>query len=194
LLASIRLRYSTLVRRVPDERARRRPGDAVRVVVAAIILTLLALHANDPSAAERALARFFRLLPDDAESFVLVVYDLLALWALALVDRLILQHYRDSTDVGIYNLAYQVATILLVLMIAANQGTVVEYGRAIHDEAIRHFLTSKQPLAGGPGTAADCAEAAVFLCSDESRLVTGAVLAVDGGWCVSEGQYLKDEG
>ena len=52
-------------------------------------------------------------------------------------DRLILQHYRDSTDVGIYNLAYQVATILLVLIVAANQGTIVEFGRAIHDTAAR---------------------------------------------------------
>ena len=41
--------------------------------------------------------------------------------------------------------------------------------------------------AGGPGAPADCAEAAVFLCSDAARLITGAVLPVDGGWCVSEG-------
>jgi undecaprenyl-diphosphatase len=102
LLASIRRRYSTLVRRVPDERARRRPGDAVRVVVAAIILTLLALHANDPSAAERALARFFRLLPDDAESFILAFYDLLALWALVLVAfaLILVRRWRLARDVA----------------------------------------------------------------------------------------------
>ena len=85
--------------------------------------------------------RFSRslVLPAIAYGIPLIPH-LLALWALALVDRLILQAYRDSTDVGIYNLAYQVATILLVLMVAANQGTIVEYGRAIHDEAARIAL------------------------------------------------------
>jgi NAD(P)-dependent dehydrogenase (short-subunit alcohol dehydrogenase family) len=61
--------------------------------------------------------------------------------------------------------------------------------RACHDSAIRYFLQSKQPLAGGPGRPEDCSDAAVFLCSDEARFITGAVLPVDGGWCVSEGQY-----
>lgn len=62
-------------------------------------------------------------------------------------------------------------------------------GRALQDPAIRAYLESKQPLARGPGGADDCAEAAVFLCSDEARLITGAVLPVDGGWGHSEGQY-----
>jgi NAD(P)-dependent dehydrogenase (short-subunit alcohol dehydrogenase family) len=66
--------------------------------------------------------------------------------------------------------------------------------RACGDPAIVHFLRTKQPLAGGPGRPEDCSDAAVFLCSDAARLVTGAVLPVDGGWCVSEGQYQKDEG
>jgi NAD(P)-dependent dehydrogenase (short-subunit alcohol dehydrogenase family) len=60
--------------------------------------------------------------------------------------------------------------------------------RAVQDPAIRHFLRTKQPLSAGPAQPDDCAEAAVFLCSDAARAITGAVLAVDGGWCVSEGQ------
>jgi NAD(P)-dependent dehydrogenase (short-subunit alcohol dehydrogenase family) len=64
--------------------------------------------------------------------------------------------------------------------------------RATHDSAILHFLRSKQPLAGGPGRPEDVAEAAVFLCTDEARLITGAVLPVDGGWGVCEGQYGQD--
>jgi NAD(P)-dependent dehydrogenase (short-subunit alcohol dehydrogenase family) len=61
--------------------------------------------------------------------------------------------------------------------------------RACADESIRNFLRTKQPLMGGPGHPGDCADAAVFLCSDEARFVTGTVLTIDGGWCVSEGQY-----
>jgi NAD(P)-dependent dehydrogenase (short-subunit alcohol dehydrogenase family) len=61
--------------------------------------------------------------------------------------------------------------------------------RAVESEPVRRFLRTKQPLAGGPGRPEDCADAAVFLCSDESRFVTGSVLTVDGGWCVSEGQF-----
>ena len=57
--------------------------------------------------------------------------------------------------------------------------------RAVSDPAIVEFLRTKQPLCGGPGRAEDCADAAVFLCSDEARLITGVVLPVDGGWCIS---------
>src|SRR5207253_3551250 len=65
--------------------------------------------------------------------------------------------------------------------------------RAAHDPAIVAFLRTKQPLAGGPGRPEDCSDAAVFLCSDAARLVTGVVLPVDAGWSISEGQYGRDE-
>lgn len=61
--------------------------------------------------------------------------------------------------------------------------------RAVQDPAIGHFLTSKQPLGPGPGKPEDCAAAAVFLCSDEAHFITGIVLPIDGGWCISEGQF-----
>jgi NAD(P)-dependent dehydrogenase (short-subunit alcohol dehydrogenase family) len=61
--------------------------------------------------------------------------------------------------------------------------------RAQGDEAIVRFIATKQPLDGGRiGRPEDCDGAAVFLLSDEAKFVTGQVLAVDGGWCVSEGQ------
>ncbi|MEW6306705.1 MAG: SDR family oxidoreductase [Verrucomicrobiota bacterium] len=60
--------------------------------------------------------------------------------------------------------------------------------RAQENEAIMQFIKTKQPLDGGRiGVPEDLDAAAVFFMSDESRFITGQVLAVDGGWCVSEG-------
>jgi NAD(P)-dependent dehydrogenase (short-subunit alcohol dehydrogenase family) len=61
--------------------------------------------------------------------------------------------------------------------------------RAQGDEAILNFIKTKQPLDGGRiGKPEDLDAAVVWLLSDESRFVTGQVIAVDGGWSVSEGQ------
>ncbi|AGA27800.1 SDR family NAD(P)-dependent oxidoreductase [Singulisphaera acidiphila] len=65
--------------------------------------------------------------------------------------------------------------------------------RAVGDPTIRDYLTAKQPIAEGPGTPDDCAEAALYLCEPASRFVTGSVLTVDGGWCVSEGRHRSDK-
>jgi len=62
--------------------------------------------------------------------------------------------------------------------------------RAQGDDAIQSFTRTKQPLDGGRfGQPDDIDSAAVFFMSDESKFVTGQVLAVDGGWSVSEGQH-----
>jgi len=62
--------------------------------------------------------------------------------------------------------------------------------RAQSDEAIQRFIKTKQPLDGGRmGQPCDLDSAAVFFLSDESKFATGQVLAVDGGWDISEGQY-----
>jgi NAD(P)-dependent dehydrogenase (short-subunit alcohol dehydrogenase family) len=63
--------------------------------------------------------------------------------------------------------------------------------RACQDPAILDFLRAKQPLSRGPGQPDDCSAAAVFLCSDAAHFITGAVLPVDGGWCVSEGEAVR---
>ncbi|WP_169977213.1 SDR family NAD(P)-dependent oxidoreductase [Tautonia rosea] len=63
--------------------------------------------------------------------------------------------------------------------------------RAVNDLAIRHYLHTKQPMAGGPGSALDVAEAALFLAEPASRFLTGVVLEVDGGWSLSDGQLLN---
>jgi NAD(P)-dependent dehydrogenase (short-subunit alcohol dehydrogenase family) len=59
--------------------------------------------------------------------------------------------------------------------------------RAVQDPVIAAYLRTKQPLRGGPGQPDDVSDAAVFLCSDAARFITGTVLPVDGGWCVSDG-------
>jgi len=61
--------------------------------------------------------------------------------------------------------------------------------RAQANDEVLEFIASKQPLDGGRiGQPADLDAAAVYFMSDESKFVTGQVLAVDGGWSVSEGQ------
>jgi len=54
--------------------------------------------------------------------------------------------------------------------------------RAQASAAIRARLPELQPLMGDFGRVDDVAHAALYLISDEARFVTGAVLAVDGGW------------
>ena len=62
--------------------------------------------------------------------------------------------------------------------------------RAANDESILSFIKTKQPLDGGrisePG---DMDGLAIYFMSDQSRFTTGQVVAVDGGWSISEGQY-----
>lgn len=62
--------------------------------------------------------------------------------------------------------------------------------RAANDETIMAFVKTKQQLDGGRiGNAGDLDGAAIYLLSDQSKFTTGQVLAVDGGWDLSEGQY-----
>jgi NAD(P)-dependent dehydrogenase (short-subunit alcohol dehydrogenase family) len=61
--------------------------------------------------------------------------------------------------------------------------------RASGDAAVRAFVAARQPLDGGRlGRVDDLDAAVVFLLSDRARFVTGQVLAIDGGWTVSDGQ------
>ncbi|MBL7698803.1 MAG: SDR family oxidoreductase [Chitinophagaceae bacterium] len=62
--------------------------------------------------------------------------------------------------------------------------------RAATDENIMQFIKTKQPLDGGRiGVPDDADGLAVFLLSDHANFITGQVIAVDGGWSITEGQY-----
>jgi NAD(P)-dependent dehydrogenase (short-subunit alcohol dehydrogenase family) len=61
--------------------------------------------------------------------------------------------------------------------------------RAAADKDIKQYIQSKQPLDGGRiGRPADLDEAACYFMSDGSSFATGQVLAIDGGWSISDGQ------
>lgn len=61
--------------------------------------------------------------------------------------------------------------------------------RAVEDEKILSFISTKQPLDGGRiGHPTDLDGLAVYFMSNQSRFTTGQVIAVDGGWSISEGQ------
>jgi NAD(P)-dependent dehydrogenase (short-subunit alcohol dehydrogenase family) len=61
--------------------------------------------------------------------------------------------------------------------------------RAAGDENILSFIKTKQPLDGGRiGKPEDLDGLAVYFMSEQSNFTTGQVVAVDGGWAISEGQ------
>lgn len=57
--------------------------------------------------------------------------------------------------------------------------------RAQQDEKILEYMRSKQPLTEGMIDAEDVAQTALFLLGDGARSITGDVVTVDAGWCVS---------
>ncbi len=59
--------------------------------------------------------------------------------------------------------------------------------RAQTDPQIMDLVRAKQPLAGGPLSPDDLVGTALFLLSDDARMVTGQVIDVDAGWSISAG-------
>jgi NAD(P)-dependent dehydrogenase (short-subunit alcohol dehydrogenase family) len=66
--------------------------------------------------------------------------------------------------------------------------------RAVEDDATMRYIITKQPLDGNAGDSGrvgqpqDLDAGVVYFLSDDSRFVTGQVLAIDGGWSVTEGK------
>ncbi|MBK8093661.1 MAG: SDR family oxidoreductase [Verrucomicrobiaceae bacterium] len=85
--------------------------------------------------------------------------------------------------------AYYAAQNIRVNVIAPALVETPMSQRAVSDSEIMRFISTKQPLDGGRvGHPQDCDAAALLLLSAGSSFITGQVLAVDGGWTVSEGQ------
>jgi undecaprenyl-diphosphatase len=82
---------------------RRRPGDAARAVVAALLLVPLILHAHHPTATEEAVVRLFESIPTGARTLFLILYQLAALWAVGLlvVTVLLLRRWRLARDLAV---------------------------------------------------------------------------------------------
>ena len=59
--------------------------------------------------------------------------------------------------------------------------------RAQGDPQIMAHVARRQPLAAGALQPTDLVGAALFLLSDDARMITGQVLDVDGGWSVADG-------
>lgn len=86
--------------------------------------------------------------------------------------------------------AYYAAHNIRVNVLAPALTDTPMASRAAQNAEIQHFVQTKQPLDGGRmALPADLDAAASYFLSDASHFTTGQVLAVDGGWSVSEGQY-----
>jgi NAD(P)-dependent dehydrogenase (short-subunit alcohol dehydrogenase family) len=81
--------------------------------------------------------------------------------------------------------AYYAPKLIRVNAVAPSLVTTPMSARAAADPASVAFAEQRQPLSGGFLDPRDVTDVAVYLCSDESRAVTGQVLAVDGGWSVT---------
>lgn len=86
--------------------------------------------------------------------------------------------------------AYYASQNIRVNVIAPSLFATPMAQRAIEDDEIQTFLKTKQPLDGGrPGKSEDIINAVLLFLAPSSNFITGQVLAVDGGWSLSEGQY-----
>jgi NAD(P)-dependent dehydrogenase (short-subunit alcohol dehydrogenase family) len=85
---------------------------------------------------------------------------------------------------GLHMLARAAAVELVGDAIRVNvvaPGTIDTASGAGVSDFRRRMLASRIPI-GRPGSVEDAARACLYLASDAARYVTGAILAVDGGW------------
>ena len=90
--------------------------------------------------------------------------------------------------------AYYAANGIRINVIAPGLVATPMSERAQADPQILAYAKARQPLSEGILDPRDLTGAALFLLSDEARMITGQVLDVDGGWSVSHGPSTDDGG
>lgn len=81
--------------------------------------------------------------------------------------------------------AYYAAQGIRVNAIAPGLAVTKMSERASANPEIIEFMKQQQPLTQNVMQAQDVAESAIFLLSDQSRVITGETLLVDAGWSIS---------
>jgi undecaprenyl-diphosphatase len=101
--AAVRALREWATRNQPEDVVRRRPTDAVRAVVAAVLLVPLAYHAGHLWLTEQRVIEFFDSIPHGARTLFLILYQLAALWAVGLlvVTVLLLRRWRLARDLAV---------------------------------------------------------------------------------------------
>jgi len=168
-------------RRFGDGPAHLLTGDAIRQTLALNLESLM--HSN-----QAAIARF---LQSGQPGTILNMGSVLGY---APSPEFFSTHAYAAAKAGIIGFSRSVAACyapdnIRINVIAPGLVETPMARRAAGDRQILDFVSRKQPLDGGRiGRACDLDGAAVYFLSDASSFVTGQVLAVDGGWTVSEGR------
>jgi NAD(P)-dependent dehydrogenase (short-subunit alcohol dehydrogenase family) len=102
-------------------------------------------------------------------------------------------HGYSAAKAGVIGLSHAVATTyarehIRSNVVAPSLVMTPMARRAATDPDTVAYAERKQPLAGGFLQAGDIAAAVAWLCGDGSGQITGQVIAVDGGWTVSDGR------
>jgi uncharacterized membrane protein YbhN (UPF0104 family)/tRNA A-37 threonylcarbamoyl transferase component Bud32 len=194
-----------LVRDREESVTRRRPGDAVRILVAAASVGLLSWHAGHLTAAERAVSTFFHSLPDDAGSLLRGAYALVSLWALGIVvvAVLLLHRWRLARDVLLAgSLAWLIGRLLAFLVHETSLGgafqvvfdprdaprfPTVRLGLAVAVIAVAGPYLTRPLRRVGQGLVAVLALTALYL---GSGVPTDVLAALALGWGVAAAVHL----
>ena len=96
---------------------------------------------------------------------------------------------RLTTSIAQANARYGIRCNAIMLGLVDTPMAVggIAAARGVPTDQVRRERDERVPLRGGMGDAWDTAFAALYLASDESRFVTGAVLPVDGGTTIRIG-------